>query len=282
MILTNNRETKVYTPYKAGIPNLRDYLASMWDRRSFIYELSRAEERVDQMDTFFGRLWSVLSPLFMAGIYYLLVIVLSGGKQGPEFFLHLVTGVFIFNFISTAAVRSSKSITGSGRLIMNTAFPRALLPLTQTWIAFRQLMPSLIILCLFFQIFGLAWKIQMIYAIPGIALAFIFTAGLSMLTATSQVYIRDTRNLLPFVMRIAMYLSPVLYFPEQIKTLTDKPWLTSLNPVFAIIEVTSGSFARAESFPLQIWLVAIFWSIVSLVAGSLLLLSREGEFAVRI
>ena len=94
-------------------------------------EYSKAQRHLEHQDTIFGQLWNVISPVFMAAVYYALVFVLQGGHKGPDYFVHLLAGVFFFNFISTAARRCAVSVTSSGRLIMNTAFPRAILPLTQ-------------------------------------------------------------------------------------------------------------------------------------------------------
>ena len=254
----------------------------MWKRKAFVHELANAERRAEHLDTVFGNLWTIISPLFMAGIYFLLIFVLQGSHQGSAYFLHLVAGVFLFNFISIAAVRGASSITSAGRLIMNTSFPRALLPLTATWAALIQFLPTMIVYVIFHLILRQPFGLMMLQAIPALLLVIFFTAGLSMVTATAQVYFRDTKSLLPFVLRIWMYITPVLYLPSKIQELPSLTWLQWVNPLFRVFEIWAGSLVRLETFSWSIWLTAILWAVGSFLFGMLLLLSREGEFAVRL
>ena len=95
---SSNLETEsvIIRPFRAGMPNLRQYFGDIRNRKQFVLELSRAERAEEQLDTFFGQLWTVISPLLSAAIYYLFIFVVQGGHQGPEYFLHLVAGIFIF------------------------------------------------------------------------------------------------------------------------------------------------------------------------------------------
>ena len=233
-------EVRILRPFRAGMPNLRLYFRDIRSRKEFVLELSRAEREEEHLDTVFGQLWSVISPLLSAGIYYLFIFVIQGGHQGPELFLHLVAGIFIFEFISTAATRGSVSVIRAGALINNTSFPRVLLPLTDVLTAFRVFVPSIFV----FAAFQLFLQVQLqpaaLQAIPALFLIIMFTSGLAMFAGAAQVYFRDTQALMPFVLRLAMFISPVLYFPEQAKALFDGRLLTALNPMFCMVQIFSG------------------------------------------
>ena len=275
-------EVRFLRPFKAGIPNLRQYLKDMKTRKEFVIELSKAEREEEHLDTVFGQLWSVISPLLSAGIYYLFIFVVQGGHQGPEFFLHLVAGIFIFEFISTAATRGSTSIMRAGALINNTSFPRVLLPLTDVLTAFRVFIPSVFVFAVFQISLQVPLKVESLQAIPALILILLFTSGLAMFAAAAQVYFRDTQALMPFILRLTMFVSPVLYFPEQAKALFDGRLLTTLNPIFCMVQIFSGSIVRGDTFDVWTWFIAIFWAIVSFVGGFWFLVTREGEFAARI
>ena len=269
-------------PFKAGVPNLRHYFRDIVARKEFVLELSRAEREEEHLDTVFGQLWSVISPLLSAGIYYLFIFVVQGGHQGPEFFLHLVAGIFIFEFVSTAATRGANSIIRAGALINNTSFPRVLLPLTDVLTAFRVFIPAMFVFAVFYLVLGTSITFAALQAVPAFILIFMFTFGLAMFAAAAQVYFRDTQALMPFVLRLAMFVSPVLYFPEQAKALFDGRLLTLLNPVFCMVQIFSGSLVRGDTFDLWTWAIAIFWALVSFFGGFWFLVTREGEFAARI
>ena len=275
-------KSRIISPFRAGMPNLRHYFGDMRNRREFVLELSRAERAEEQLDTFFGQLWSVISPLLSAAIYYLFIFVVQGGHQGREYFLHLIAGIFIFDFISTAAARGSLSVMKAGALINNTSFPRALLPLSDVLTAFRVFIPSIFVYAIFQIVLGVPLQVESLQAIPALFLIILFTSGLAMFAATAQVYFRDTQALMPFILRLTMFISPVLYFPEQAKALFDGRLLTIFNPLFCLIQIFSGSIVRGDTFDGWTWLMAIFWAALSFVGGFWFLVSREGEFAARI
>ena len=275
-------EIRVLRPFRAGMPNLRQYFDDMRRRKEFVLELSRAEREEEHLDTVFGQLWSVISPLLSAGVYYLFIFVVQGGHQGPEFFLHLVAGIFIFEFVSTAATRGANSIIRAGALINNTSFPRALLPLTDVLTAFRVFIPAMFVYAVFQLALLVPTSLAALQALPALLLIILFTSGLAMFAAAAQVYFRDTQALMPFVLRLTMFASPVLYYPEQAKALFDGRLLTTLNPIFCMVQIFSGSLVRGDTFDLWTWLIAIFWAVLSFVGGFWFLVTREGEFAARI
>ena len=218
----------------------------------------------------------------MAGIYFLLVIVLQGGNKTSDFLVHLLAGVFIFSFISTSASRCARSITNSGRLITNATFPRAILPLTDTWSSFLQLMPAIGILLLAEVTIGKGLSWTLLYAIPVLFLILVFATGFGLVTATANVYFRDTAAALPYFNRVWTYASPVLYTADQVRQLSVHDSWIYLNPLFAPIEIWSGTIAQHETFSLNLWLISIAWSFGMLFIGAAVFLYREGEFAVRV
>ena len=275
-------ESRIIRPFRAGMPNLRQYFIDIRDRKQFVLELSRAERAEEHLDTVFGQLWSVLSPLLSAGVYYLFIFVVQGGHQGTEFFLHLVAGIFIFELVSTAGTRGATSIVRAGALINNTSFPRVLLPLTDILTAFRDLLPAMFIYAIFHFALSAPVYLASLQAILALVLLVMFASGLAMFASTAQVYFRDTQALMPFVLRLTMFLSPVLYFPEQAKALLDGRLLAIFNPVFCMVQIFSGSLVRGDTFDLWTWVIAIFWATASFIGGFWFLVSREGEFAARI
>ena len=272
----------VWVPFDKSLPNISDYVRKIMQRRSFMYELASAKRHLEHRDTVFGQLWNIVSPLFMAGVYYLLIFVLQGGHKGPEFFVHLLAGVFFFNFISDSARRCATSITTSGRLIKNAAFPRAILPLTEAYTSLIDTLPSVAVLMIFRIALVHQFGWQLLQSLLALAIGFVFSIGLGLLLACANVYFRDTTAVLPYVTRLWMYASPVLYYPEAVKKLTSHDWLMSLNPLFDVINIWTGSIARLDTFSMTTWGVASAWAVFTFVCGVLVFLSREGEFAVRI
>ena len=115
-----------YGPHRAGLPPLVPYFRELWARREFAAEMSKATLRGANVNTFFGQAWIVLNPLLLAGVYYLLVTIIRQ-RHDPELFTHLTLALFAMTMVQTAASSGATSVTGSGRLLINTAFPRLLI-----------------------------------------------------------------------------------------------------------------------------------------------------------
>jgi len=273
-------ERHVYEPHKIGIPPLGPYVRELWRRREFAREMSRTNLRAQHFNTAFGQLWLVLNPLMLAGVYFLLVYILRSGSRGVDFFAHLLAGLFAYYFISDSIRLSVKSVTGGGRLILNTAFPRALLPLAGVITAFLRFLPTLVIYIPVHIIAGLPFGAHLLWIVPLIGLMFVLASGAAMLVSALQVYFRDVKNFLPYFLRVWLYASPVLYYahevPEGIK------WILAVNPLGGLLTawsdvIVGGTGPEADSMAL-----AAGWAFGIFLVGFLFFVSREREFAVRL
>src|SRR3954464_6878531 len=188
-------ERHVYVPHSVGLPPLRSYAHELWRRREFAVELSRTQLREQHFNTVFGQLWLVLNPLLLALVYFLLVDILRRStSHDGQFFAHLMAGLLVFYFIHNSITVGVKSVTGGGRLILNTAFPRALLPLSSVITAFMRFLPTLAIYIPVHIAAGLPVRPVDLWVLPLTALLIVLASGLAMLVAAAQVYFRDLKN----------------------------------------------------------------------------------------
>jgi teichoic acid transport system permease protein len=275
-------EFHVYERHKAGLPPLRQYFRELWRRREFAVEMSRANIRANNSDTVFGVLWNVLNPLLLAVVYYLLVVVLRGGvgNMKPDYFAHLLAGLFAFYFVSGCMAGGASSVTSAGKMIMNTAFPRVLLVFSAVFIAFRKFLPTMLVYLVVAMFTHVGVPVTALLAIPMFMLMILFGTGLGMLLATAQVYFRDTAGFLPYFTRIWLYLSPVLWYPEDVNAKL-KPF-EILNPLFSLLGGWGDLLVRGELIPWSMWALAVAWSFGTLIVGSFVFMSRERDFAVRL
>jgi teichoic acid transport system permease protein len=274
-------ERHVYEPHKIGIPPLVPYVRELWRRREFAREMARTNLRAQHFNTVFGQLWLVLNPLLLACVYFLLVYILRGsGSRGVEFFAHLLAGLFAYYFISDSIRLSVKSVTGGGRLILNTAFPRALLPLSSVITAFLRFLPTLVIYIPVHIIAGLPFGPHLLWLIPLIFLMFVMASGAGMLVSALQVYFRDVKNFLPYFLRVWLYSSPVLYYADEVPD--GLGWILYVNPLGGMLTAWSDVLIKGQApEPWAIGMAAA-WSFGIFLAGGLFFVSREREFAVRL
>jgi ABC-type polysaccharide/polyol phosphate export permease len=272
-------EVQVYEPHKVGLPPLRPYFTELWRRRQFAAELSRASMRAANTRTFFGQVWLVLNPLLLAGVYYLFVNILAH-RSGSGYLTHLVAGIFAYYFVSGAISTGAQSVVGSGALISNMAFPRLLMPLSALRTAFFRFLPTLVVYFILHVLAGgvLSWKILL--AAYFLGMMTVFAAGLAAVFAALQVYFRDTLSFLPYFLRIWLYLSPVIWFAEDVPHRLAP--LMKFNPLYSMLGGWTDLLVRAEVPAFSTWVVAAGWAVASAVLGSLFFISRERDFAVRL
>jgi teichoic acid transport system permease protein len=189
-------------------------------------------------------------------------------------------GVFAFRLVSTSVTQGARSVVRGGRLILNTAFPRTLLPVSSVLISLMQFLPTLLVYAVAHTIIGLPVTWNLLWAIPILLLLLVFACGAAMFSATAQVYFRDFANFLPYLTRMWLYLSPVLYYASEVPD-KFKP-LIAVNPLFPLLTSLSEVVNQGESPNPGYMLWGLAWAVVMFVGGSLLFISREREFAVRI
>ena len=272
-----------YGPHRAGLPPLVPYFRELWRRRGFATEMSRATMRGEKTSTVFGQLWLVLNPLLLAGVYYLLITILRG-SHNPKAFVHLTLALFAFQLISGSINSGTKSVVGSGKLVINTAFPRLLIPLSAVRTSFFRFLPTVPVYLLFHIIFlTRVWSPTMFLSLWFLATMVVFGAGLAALFAAVQVYFRDTSSFLPYFIRIWMYLSPVLWLPEDIKHFS-KGLLTviELNPVYAMVGGYTETIQEGKVPDLSLFVSSGLWALAAAAIGFLFFISRERDFAVRL
>ena len=273
-------ERHVYEPHKIGLPPIGPYLRELWRRREFAREMSRTTLRAQHFNTMFGQLWLVLNPLLLAGVYFVLVDILRSGSRGPAFFAHLMAGLFAYYFVSDSVRLSVKSVTGGGRLILNTAFPRALLPISAVMTAFARFLPTLIVYLPVHVIAGLPVGPELLWAFPLTGLMLVLATGAAMLVSSLQVYFRDLKNFLPYLLRVWLYASPVLYYAHEVPDRYD--WLLALNPLGGLLTAWSDAINQGRTPDASSLILAVGWSFGVFIAGALFFMSREREFAVRL
>jgi len=282
---------QVFEPHRASLPPIGAYLREFWARKRFSMELARFADKAEYLESNLGKVWLVLNPLLLAFVYFLLVTVLRGGSDKAHGFTtlaHILIGLFTFYFAQNVISDGAQSITTGGRLILNQAFPRTLLPLSSAIRSFWQYLPTIpvyvavVVIGKIFipkaQIHIFSWALLWI---PYVTICIALTAfGMALVFATMNVYFRDTSKLLSYTTRIWLYASPVLWLPEMLHG-----WhraILYINPLGPALSATSEIWIRGHQ-PTTAQIVGLLvWAILAICFGGYFFISRERDFAVRI
>jgi len=226
-------------------------------------------------------MWLVINPLFLGSVYFVLVSILSrGANSGTDYMAHLLAGLFAFHFFSQSMMTGSKSVLGVGKLVINRSFPRLILPISSVLIALYRFLPSMVVYIFFHLATKQPISPNQLYAIPAFLMIFMFSIGVATLFATMQVYFRDFKSFLPYVSRILLYITPVLYYADAIPQKME--FLKYVNPLFGLFGAWGDALVRGEVVETSLWVSGLIWSLGTFFLGTFVFLSREREFAVRI
>ncbi|MEY3973515.1 MAG: hypothetical protein RJA71_827 [Actinomycetota bacterium] len=258
---------------------MRDYLRTLWGRRTFIGEFSRSELREKNYGTVFGQLWLVLNPLLLSGVYFLLIYVIGGSSDATRFG-HLTATLFLFYMIANSLTGGVKAITSGQRLILNTSFPRVMLPISATVIALFKFVPTLIVFTAIHLLIGLPISWQIFWAIPIFLIAVVMGLGMAILISCVNVYFRDVSSMLPYLTRSLLYLSPILYEASSVSDQFKSVQIA--NPIFYLLDSWSRVVVHAQSPTTFGLLHASVWALIIFFIGTYFFLTRERDFAVRL
>ncbi len=270
---------QVYEPFRAGLPKLGKYWKSLWSRRTFISEYSKSELREQHFDSVFGQMWLVLNPLLLSGVYFILIVII-GGSTDSDRYVHLTATLFLFYLIANSLTGGVKSITAGQRLILNTAFPRVMLPISAVVIAIFKFVPTLIVFLVIKAIVGSKFSIEMLWAIPVLMISVFLALGLAITISCINVYFRDIASFLPYLTRTLLYLSPILYEASALNP--NLKALEVVNPLFPILDSWSRALVHGEVPQTSSMLQGLAWAAGIFFIGTYFFLSREREFAVRL
>jgi ABC-type polysaccharide/polyol phosphate export permease len=275
-----SQQRHVHVPHRVGLPPLIPYVRGLWQRREFAVELARTTLRAQHFNTAFGQFWLLLNPVLLAGVYFVLVDIIRHGHRAPNSFAHLMGCLFLFQFVQDSVRQGAKSVVRGGKLILNTAFPRMLLPLSSVLTSFMRFLPTLVIFAIVHTYFGLPVNIHLLWVIPLVALTALQAAGFATLVAAGQVYFRDLSSFLPYLLRVWMYISPVLYFAKEVPD--NYNVLLKINPMASLLTAWSDVIIFGHRPPYHDVAIGAAWAVGIVIVGSLFFMSREREFAVRL
>lgn len=274
----------VFEPHSATLPDLREYLAALWERRQFMVELARSDLRSLRSSTALGSIWSVLDPLFQASIYFFLYTVIRGGKGGGTSanaaFLPVLIGDFFLFSLSLAALGDGGGSIKRGKgLMLNSSFPRALLPVTSVYKSVRKFVPCAAVFVVLFPLAGGTIGSGFFLLPLLFVLQLVMNVGIALLVSTFVVLVPDGNNLMSYVSRVLFFATPVVYpvalLPDSARLLIS--W-QPLFPLFACYQAIFSGQVPSAGLVLQ----TALWAIALLVIGGQIFLRHERQFALHL
>jgi lipopolysaccharide transport system permease protein len=212
------------------------YWRDLWRYRELFYVLAWRDITVRYKQTAIGIMWALLQPLLTTIILTIIFEYFAGMKsQGSAPYAILVmAGAMPWYFFTASLGGSTQSVIGNANLISKIYFPRLIVPAGAVVTALADLLISFLVL-LAMMVWYRFWPTWHFLALPVfVLLGFVAAMGPGLLFTALTVKYRDFRYIIPFVMQIGAYISPVGYASSRV----PEKWrlLYSLNPMVGVID----------------------------------------------
>ena len=221
--------------------------------RAILREMVSTDFKIRYQGSVLGYLWSLLKPLFLFTILYVVfTFIIPLGKDIPHFAVYLIIGVVLWNFFSEATTIGAGSVVAKGDLMRKISIPRYLVVMASSLSALINLGLSLIVVFIFALFNGIVPSLQWLLIIPIALELFVFALGVSFFLSAAFVKYRDITYIWEVVLQAGFYASAIIYPLQKVPAEYHK-WFF-LNPMVQIMQDARHAIATDQS--ITIWQTA--------------------------
>jgi lipopolysaccharide transport system permease protein len=254
------------------------WVAGLWQYRELLYFFAWRDVKIRYKQAALGAAWAIVQPLLTMLIFTLFFGRLAQvPTDGIPYPLFCYCALVPWTYFSGVLGQASNSLIVNSNLITKVYFPRALLP------ASTAVSGLLDFLVGWLMLFGLLayYRISPTWAllcIPVVILALVaFTISMSLLFSSLNVKFRDVKYVIPFMIQIWLFITPVIYAPSLIPQ--RYRFLLALNPLWGIVEAFRACVLPTRSIDMRLMFTSAIVIIMAAVLGAIYFRRTERTFA---
>jgi lipopolysaccharide transport system permease protein len=260
----------------------RESFRELWLFREVLSAFVVRQVKVKYKQAAVGIGWVVLQPLIAAALFAVFLGRLSGvSSEGAPYLLFALAGTAGWSFFSSGFTTASESLVRDQGLLRKVFFPREILPLSAVIASVVDLVPALVTVAVAAALYGRHPSIAIVALPLPLLVLFVAAAGLGMILSSLNVYYRDVRLVLPFVIQLALFASPVVYSLDIVPSVWRTPYAI-LNPAAAGIDGIRRIFVHGTWPDFGITFGALAWSSAIALFGYWLFKRLERGFSDRV
>jgi len=216
----------------------RQYWHDLWRYRELFYVLAWRDISVRYKQTAIGVLWAVIQPLLLTVIFtFVFGRLAKMPSDGVPYPLWVFAASMSWQFFAASLASASQSLVTNANMISKVYFPRLIVPAGAVVTSMVDFLISFVLFLLMMAWYQV-WPTWRFIAVPPLmVLAFVAALGPGLLITALNVKYRDFRYIIPFIIQIGIYVSPVGYGSGVVAE--NRPallWLYSLNPMVGVID----------------------------------------------
>jgi lipopolysaccharide transport system permease protein len=253
-------------------------LPEVWAYRDLLVIFSWRDLKVRYRQTLLGAAWVMGQPLVTMLIFSLLFgrVARLQVETTVPYPVFVLSGILIWNFIAGAIGRAGGSLLGASYLVSKAYFPRLVVPLSSITTDLADFAIAALLLIPAMAWYGVTPSLGILALPLVIGIAAVLSLGVGLWIAALNIEYRDVRILIPWLLQVAMYATPVVYPMSAIPA--KYQWLTIANPAAGIVE-TFRAVLFGTPIPYLALFIATLLSIFFLVSGAFYFRRMERRFA---
>lgn len=210
-------------------------IKSLYENRKLIMSMSKSDFKSRYSGSYFGTVWAVVQPLMTILIFWFVFQV--GFRSQPisnaPFILWLCCGMIPWNFFADALINGTGAFTSYSFVVKKLVFKIEFLPLVKVIASFFLNIAFNCLLLLIFILYGIYPEIHLLSILYLNICLFALVTAICYLTATLNVFFRDTSQIVGIFMQFGIWLTPIMW-QENVIPVTYR-WIIKLNPIYYII-----------------------------------------------
>jgi lipopolysaccharide transport system permease protein len=253
--------------------------SELWRYRELFYFFTWRDIKIKYKQTVLGFLWAILQPLLMMTIFTLFFgRALNIPSQNLPYPIYVFSGLLIWNFFSTGLTSASNSMVNNGSIIKKIYFPRLIIPVSSILVALFDFVMAFVLLIALLVYYQQQVMWQAVYIWPLALLSgIIATLGLGAWLAALNVKYRDFRYVIPFLVQVLFFLTPVIY-PISLIKYPILQYFLACSPMYASIELFRYPLTGVITDP-SYFMVSAFSGLLFLFVGIFYFKRTEDFFA---
>lgn len=246
---------------------LRQALRDLWRARELIRSLTERQLRARYKQAALGLAWAVITPLVYMVVFTLFFSrVADVDTGGAPYALFSYIALLPWTFFSTGVSQAALSLVSNMSLLNKVSCPREVFPLSSVAGAGIDTAIATLVLGVLFVVYGYAPRGTSYWVPVLVVIGLVFTTAVSLVLAVLTVYLRDLRHVLPILLQVGLFATPVAYGIEVVPA-NLRGLYSALNPIAPVIDGLRRSVLEGVPPRTDLVLIGAVSSVVQLIVG---------------
>jgi lipopolysaccharide transport system permease protein len=258
-------------------------LRELWEYRDLLLTLAQRDVRLRYRQTALGILWVLLQPLLAAGIFTAIFSKVVGfSVEGLPYFVFAFASQLAWMVFASTLTKASASLVLNSALVSKVFFPRLVLPFSTLLSTLLDVAVGLTVLLplMLLNSIPLFWGI--VFLPVWFLLIALMASGFGLIAGALMVSYRDVQYIVPVLLPMLMYASPVAFPLSEIIKQVEEPWASAyliLNPIASLLEAFHWSLFGRSPVSWGMVTYGAAFAVGMFILGIVVFRNRERRFA---